>query len=259
MGVAAVVAALGALAIAPAPGLASNDITVAAGGTSIDVNGTSIPTSNLNLEELGKLQGVPASTVNLELEGVAAGTPDAPAVDTLVSTLTGTTPLAMGLGEISAASGGTISRATELERVVEDNGQPGASGGDNGGTGSTGAAGANGSTGANAGAPGAAGTSAAKKTLFTLRVSSRSLKGHPGKRVRVTYTLSSAATLNYSGRKLSKGERKVRSGKDVLVIELPRRHGNYYLTLRALSASEGQIAQTTIALHDAPQKASAKH
>jgi hypothetical protein len=255
-------AALGGLAILPASGLAANTISVGVGGSSIVVNGTTISTSNLTLAQLAKLQGVSAATVQLELDGVAANTPVAAAVESLVAGLPAEATLATALDELSAATGGTVSPQTALRQVVEDEGTPGASGSNGvaggsgaGGAGSTGAAAAGGST-AGGAATGAATTTPAKKRL-SLRAGSRSLKGRPGSRVRVRFNVSSAAKLSYSGRKLAKGSRKVKSGANVLMVKLPRKHGNYQLVLKAVGA-EGQNAQTTVALHDAAAKPSSK-
>jgi len=251
-------AALGLLAVGSAPAFAANSITVGAGGTTIIVNGRTISTSNLTLAQFAKLQGVPESNVNLELDGVAAGTLSAPAVEALVASLPGSTTLATSLDELSAASGtspgqsgvsdGTVGPATApigpasaLEQVVADNGQPPASNGSDGGAG---AAGVNGS---------AAGSGAAR-ARFSLRVASRSLKGRPRSRVAVRYSLSSAAKLVYSGSRLAGGSRRVGSGNGVLMVRLPAKRGNYVFKVKAVSASEGAIAQTTVTLHDAPIK-----
>jgi len=143
--------------------------------------------------------------------------------------------------------------------VIGDEGQP-SSGFDSngnaasGGSGSPGASGANGANGAN-GSPSGMGS---VKKRFTLSASTRSLKGHPGKRVRVRFNVSSAAKLSYSGRKLAKGSRKVKTGANVLTFMLPRRHGNYSLVLQAVSTPDGQRAQTTIVLHDAVAKSTKK-
>lgn len=249
--VVAVSLALGWLAMLPAPGLATNNIAVALGGTAIEVNGTKISTTNLTLAQLAKLQGVPPATVKLEFDGVAAGTPVASAVESLVAGLPLETSLASALDQVSSASGGLVSPQQALDRVIEDNGQPGASG----------PAGAGGSGGAN-GAPGSGGASAApaagatKKKAFTLRLGARSVKGHPRSRVRITFTVSSAAKIAYSGRGLVRGSRKVGSGRSTLVVVLPAKHGNYQLTLKAVSTTEGQTAQATALLHDAKVKAS---
>ena len=72
-------------------------------------------------------------------------------------------------------------------------------------------------------------------------------------------TASSAAKLSYSGSKLAKGSRKIGSGKTVLMVKLPKKHGNYNLTLKAVSASTGQSAQTSVALHDAKKAAKKAH
>ena len=42
------------------------------------------------------------------------------------------------------------------------------------------------------------------------------------------------------------------------MVKLPRKHGNYQLVLKAVGA-DGQIAQTTVALHDAVKKAKKGH
>jgi hypothetical protein len=164
------------------------------------------------------------------------------------------------LNDLSAATGGAISPQTALSDVIGEEGQPSAAFDGSGtptGAGSTGAAGANGASGSNgANGSAAAGAGAAKKR-FTLSASSRSLKGHPGKRVRVRFNVSSAAKLSYSGRKLAKGSRKVKPGANVLSFVLPRKHGNYSLVLQAV-ASDGERAQTTVVLHDAVAKAANK-
>jgi hypothetical protein len=121
-------AALVALVSAAAPTLANDTVGAGVGGTSITVNGTTISTSEIDLEELGALQGVPASTVKLELEEVAAETPERTAVDAIVSRLAADTPLATALADLSTASGGAISPARALTSVVAQNGHPGASG-----------------------------------------------------------------------------------------------------------------------------------
>jgi hypothetical protein len=254
---AASAAALAVIAIGAAPVFAANSIKAGVGGTTIVVNGRTISTSNLTLAQFAKLQGVPESDLGLELDGVAAGNPAAPAVEALVATLTGQTALATALDGLSAASGTALSPASQassggvvgpaptaisparaLEEVVLDNGQPGAS------NGSVGAAGVNGS---------AAGSAASRKR-FSLRVACRSLKGRPRSRVAVDYSLSAAAKLVYSGSRLAGGSRKVRSGNGVLMVRLPAKHGNYVFKLKALSATEGGSAQTTVRLHDASVK-----
>jgi hypothetical protein len=245
--IAASTVALATLAILPAPGLATNTIKVGAGGTSIIVNGTTISTRNLTLAELAKLQGVPTSTVDLELDGAAAGTPAAGPVEALVASLPAETALASALNQISAASGGAINPEAALRQIVADEGQPGASG-------ANGAGGASPGGGANGGAGASGLPSAAGKRAFTLRVSPGSLKGRPGSRVRVKYTVSDAAKLSYSGRKLAKGSRKVGSGSGSLMVKLPRRHGDYRLAIRAVSATEGKSAQASVTLHDAQAK-----
>jgi hypothetical protein len=252
----ATAAALGGFASFAAPGMASDTIKVGVGETSIVVNGTTISTSNLTIAQLAKLQGVPASTVQLELDGVAANTPAAAAVEALIAGLPLETTLATALDGISKATGGMVSPQAALRQIIEDEGTPGAAGGNgaNGGNGSGGASGANGS-GAAGGAAGA-GSAPAKKRL-SLRAGSRSLKGRPGKKVRVPFNVSSAAKLSYSGRKLAKGSRAVKSGAGVLMVKLPRKHGNYQLVLKAVGA-DGQIAQTTVALHDAVAKKAKK-
>jgi hypothetical protein len=260
----AATAALGGLAIFPAPGLATNTVKVGAGESSVVVNGTTISTSDLTLAQLAKLQGVPAATVQAELDGIAANTPAASAVEALIASLPLESSLATALDTLSTAGGGAISPQTALSDVIADEGRPstafdssgnptgGASGGSNGSAGANGASGDSGADGA--GAPGA---SPAKKR-FTLNASSRSLKGRPGKRVRVRFNVSSAAKLSYSGRKLAKGSRKVKSGANVLTFVLPRKRGNYKLVLRAMSTPDGQRAQTTIVLHDAVAKPAKK-
>jgi hypothetical protein len=82
-----------------------------------------------------------------------------------------------------------------------------------------------------------------------------SLKGRPGSRVRVRFSVSAAAKLSYSGRKLARGSRAVKSGANVLMVKLPHKHGTYTLGLKAVG-SDGQSAQTTVALHAAAKKAS---
>jgi hypothetical protein len=246
-------AAVGGLAAFPSSGLASDTVRVGLGESSIVVNGTTISTSNLTLAQLAKLQGVPAATVQAELDAIAANTPVAKAVESLIAGLPLESSLATALDELSSATGGAISPQTALRDVVGDEGQPSSAFDANGnsttaGSGSAGAAGANGSNGANG--SGAAGATPAKKR-FTLKASSRSLKGRPGKRVKVRFNVSSAAKLSYSGRKLAKGSRKVKSGAGVLTFALPRKHGNYKLVLQAVSTPDGQRAQTTIMLHDA--------
>jgi hypothetical protein len=252
----ATAAALGGFASFAAPGMASDTIKVGVGETSIVVNGTTISTSNLTIAQLAKLQGVPASTVQLELDGVAANTPAAAAVEALIAGLPLETTLATALNDISGATGGLVSPQAALRQIIEDEGTPGAagSGGANGGNGSGGAAGANGS-GAAGGAAGA-GSTPAKKRL-SLRAGSRSLKERPGKKLRVPFNVSSAAKLSYSGRKLAKGSRAVKSGAGVLMVKLPRKHGNYQLVLKAVGA-DGQTAQTTVSLHDAVAKKAKK-
>lgn len=253
--VAALALALAALAMVPSAGVASNTITAGLGGTTIEVNGTTISTSNLTLGELGRLQGVPPTTVNLELDGLAAGLPQAAAVDSLVGSLPVGTSLSSALDQLSGASGGAISPPTALLHLIEDNGQPGASGSASASsTGGPGAQGAGGSPGG-AGAAGA-NAGAATRKAFTLHLSSRSLKGHPRKRVSVRFTVSSAATIRFSGRGLAGGSRKVRQGANVLVVKLPGRHGNYSLALKA--TAEGHTAQATVALHDALVRISKK-
>jgi hypothetical protein len=251
-------AALGGLAIFPASGLATDTISVGVGGSSIVVDGTTISTANLTLAQLAKLQGVPATTVQLELDGIAANTPAAAAVESLVSGLPAETTLATALDELSAATGGAITPQTALRQVIEDEGAPGASG-SNGAGGATGAGGS-GAPGASA-TPGASGSGAAASSparkRFSLRAGSRSLRGRPGSRVRVRFNVSSAAKLSYSGRKLAKGSRKIKSGANVLTVKLPRKHGNYELVLKAVG-SEGQSVQTTVALHDAVAKQAKK-
>jgi hypothetical protein len=252
----ATAAALGGFASFAAPGMASDTIKVGVGESSIVVNGTTISTSNLTIAQLAKLQGVPATTVQLELDGVAANTPAAAAVEALIAGLPLETTLASALNALSGATGGLVSPQAALRQIIEDEGTPGAAGGNgaNGGNGSGGAAGANGAGAvAPAGTPGA---TPAKKRL-SLRAGKRSLKGRPGKKVRVPFTVSSAAKLSYSGRKLAKGSRSVKSGASSLMVKLPRKHGNYQLVLKAVGA-DGQIAQTTVALHDAVAKQAKK-
>ncbi len=253
-------AAVGGLAAFPASSSAGDTISVGVGGSSIVVNGTTISTSNLTLAQLAKLQGVPAATVQAELDGIAANTPVASAVESLIAGLPLESSLATALNELSSATGGAISPQTALRDVVQDEGQPSTafdSSGNStsGGNGAPGAAGANGSNGTNSSAAGS--TTPAAKKRFALKASSRSLKGHPGKRVKVRFNVSSAAKLSYSGRKLAKGSRKVKSGAGVLTLVLPRKHGNYKLVLQALS-TDGQRAQTTIMLHDASAGAAKK-
>jgi hypothetical protein len=250
--IAASTAALASLAILASPGLATNSITVGAGGTTVVVNGTEISTSNLTLAQLGQLQGVPASTVKLELDSIAADTPAASAVDALVAGLSPEATLATALDQLSGATGGAISPATALRRVIQLAGQPGAAGGNG-----SGGAGANGSAGS-AGSNGSAPAAVPSKASFTLHVSARSLKGRPGSRVRVNYTVSSAAKLSYGGSKLAKGSRKVGSGVGVLMVRLPRKHGNYRLDLTAISAIDGRSAQASVTLRDSQVKAAKK-
>jgi hypothetical protein len=257
----ATAAVLGGLSAFPAPGLASDTVKVGVGETSVVVNGTTISTSNLTLAQLAKLQGVPAATVQAELDGIAANTPAASAVEALIAGLPLESSLATALNDLSAATGGAISPQTALSDVIGEEGQPSTAfdgsgtpsgaGGSGGAAGANGASGSNGANGSSAAAPGAA------KKRFTLSASSRSLKGHPGKRVRVRFNVSSAAKLSYSGRKLAKGSRKVKSGANVLTFMLPRKHGNYSLVLQAV-ASDGERAQTTVVLHDAVAKAAKK-
>jgi hypothetical protein len=244
----ATTAALGAVAAFAAPGFATSTIKVGAGETSIVVDGTTISTSNLTIAQLAKLQGVPASTVQLELDGVAATTPEAAIVEALIARLPLETTLESALNQLSGATGGAISPQTALRQLIEDEGSPGraGAGGANGSGGSSGVAGAGGA----GTAPGSsAGSTPAKKRL-TLRAASRSLTGRPGSRVRVRFTLSAPAKLSYSGRRLAKGSRAVKPGATVLIVKLPRKHGNYQLVLKALG-TDGQRAQTTITLHDA--------
>jgi len=253
-------AALGGLAAFPASGLATDTIKVGVGEAAIVVNGTTISTANLTLAQLAKLQGVPAATVQAELDGIAANTPAASAVEALIASLPLESSLATALDQISAATGGAISPQTALRDVIGDEGQPNTAFDGNGnptGAGAGGAAGANGANGSN----GASGSSAAGTTPATKRFTlsaSRSLKGRPGKRVRVRVNVSSAAKLSYGGRKLAKGARKLKPGANVLTFKLPRKHGNYRLVLQAVSTPDGQRAQTTITLHDAPAKAAKK-
>jgi hypothetical protein len=251
-------AVLGALAVFPAQGVATNTIKVGVGGSSIVVNGTTISTSHLTLAELAKLQGVPATTVQAELDGIAVGTPAASAVEALVAGLPLESTLASALDGVSAATGGAISPQTALADLIEDEGVPGASGanGGNGSNGGNGPGGSSGVSGAGAPAPGPAAPAAAKRA-FSLKAGSRSLKGHPGSRVSVRFDVSSAAKLSYSGRKLAKGSRTVKSGANVLTLKLPKQHGNYQLVLKALGP-EGQSVQTTVALHDAALKKKAR-
>jgi hypothetical protein len=251
------VAALGGLAVLPSAGLAADTVKVGAGEASIVVDGTTISTSNLTLAQLAKLQGVPATTVQAELDGIAASTPAASAVEALIASLPLESSLATALNDLSAATGGAISSQTALSDVIAQEGQPSrafdGSGNPTGATATNGAASANGASGGN-GANGAAGGGVgAAKTRFTLSASSRSLKGRPGKRVRVRFSVSSAAKLSYSGRKLAKGSRKVKPGANVITFMLPRKHGNYSLVLQAV-ASDGERAQTTVVLHDAVAK-----
>lgn len=250
-------AALGGLAMLPASGLAAEKISVGVGASSIVVDGTTISTSNLTLAQLAKLQGVPAATVALELDGVAADTPAAAAVESLVANLPAETTLATALNELSTATGGAISPQTALRRVVEDEGTPGASGsGAGGGNGAGGAPGAPGASGGSTAGSSGAGVTPAKKRL-SLRAGSRSLKGRPGSRVRVRFNVSSAGKLSYSGRKLAKGSRRIKSGANVLTVKLPRKHGNYKLVLKAIGA-DGQSAQASVALHDVAVKQAKK-
>jgi hypothetical protein len=250
-------AVLGGLAALPAAGLAADTVKVGVGEASVVVNGTTISTSNLTLAQLAKLQGVPPATVQAELDGIAANTPAAAAVEALIASLPLESSLATALNELSAATGGAISPQTALSDVIAQEGQPStafdSSGNPTGGAGGNGVAGANGASGSN-GANGSAGagTGAAKKR-FTLSASSRSLKGRPGKRVRVRFNVSSAPKLSYGGRKLAKGSRKVKPGANAITFMLPRKHGNYSLVLQAVTP-DGQRAQTTVVLHDAAAK-----
>jgi hypothetical protein len=248
----ATTAALGAVAALAAPGFATNTIKVGAGETSIVVDGTTISTSNLTIAQLAKLQGVPASTVQLELDGVAANTPEAAIVEALIARLPLETTLESALNQLSGATGGAISPQTALRQLIEDEGTPGRAGG-SGANGAGGSSGASGAGGAGT-APGssAAGSTPAKKPL-TLRAASRSLTGRPGSRLRVRFTVSAPAKLSYSGRRLAKGSRAVKPGAGVLIVKLPRRHGNYQLVLKALG-TDGQRAQTTVTLHDAASR-----
>jgi hypothetical protein len=253
LAIAATAAALATVALFPTAGLAKNRIEVGVNGTTIVANGTTISISNLTLARLAELQGVPPATVKVELDGVALNTPAAAVVEALVASLPLEATLASVLERISSATGGAVSPQTALRQVIGDEGQPGAAGAN----GANGSGGAPGSPGAAAG-PGAgggpgAGKAGAKKR-FTLHAAKRSLKGRPGSRVRVRFNVSSAAKLSYSGRKLAKGSRKVKSGANVLSFRLPRRHGNYKLVLQAVSTPDGQRAQTTIVLHDATAK-----
>jgi hypothetical protein len=251
LAIAATAAALATVALFPTAGLAKNRIEVGVNGTSIVANGTTISISNLTLARLAELQGVPPATVKVELDGVALNTPAASAVQALVAALPLEATLASVLERISSATGGAVSPQTALRQVIGDEGQPGAAGA-NGANGSGGAPGSGGAGPGTAGGTGA-GKAGAKKR-FTLRAAKRSLKGRPGSRVRVRFNVSSAAKLSYSGRKLAKGSRKVKSGANVLSFKLPRRHGNYKLVLQAVSTPDGQRAQTTIMLHDATAK-----
>jgi hypothetical protein len=250
-------AVLGGLAALPAAGLAADMVKVGVGEASVVVNGTTISTSNLTLAQLAKLQGVAPATVQAELDGIAANTPAAAAVEALIASLPLESSLATALNELSAATGGAISPQTALSDVIAQGGQPStafdSSGNPTGGAGGNGVAGANGASGSN-GANGSAGAGiGAAKKRFTLSASSRSLKGRPGKRVRVRFNVSSAAKLSYSGRKLAKGSRKVKPGANVITFMLPRKHGNYSLVLQAVTP-DGQRAQTTVVLHDAAAK-----
>jgi hypothetical protein len=249
--------ALGGAAGLAAPGLASNTIKVGAGETSIVVNGTTISTSNLTIAQLAKLQGVPATTVQAELDGVAANTPAAAAVQALIAGLPLETTLATVLDELSSATGGAVSPQVALRQVIEDEGTPGAAGaaGANGGNGGNGAGGGSGAAGTGgSGTPAGSPAAATPRKRLLLRAGSRSVKGRPGSRVRVSYSVSDAAKLSYSGRKLAKGSRAVKSGANVLMVKLPRKHGTYQLVLKAVGA-DGQSAQTTVALHDSAKKA----
>jgi hypothetical protein len=250
LAIAVAAAALATVALFPAAGLATNKIEVGVNGTSIVVEGRTISTSNLTLAQLAELQGVPPGTVKIELDGVALNTPAAPAVQALVAALPLEATLASVLERISSATGGAVSPQRALRQVIGGEGQPGAAGAN----GADGGGGAPGTAGAGAGPGGVSGAGAGKagaRKRFTLRAAKRSLKGRPGSRVRVRFNVSSAAKLSYSGRKLAKGSRKVKSGANVLSFTLPRRHGNYKLVLQAVSTPDGQRAQTTIVLHDA--------
>ena len=48
------------------------------------------------------------------------------------------------------------------------------------------------------------------------------------------------------------------AGTNVLMVKLPRKHGNYQLVLKVVG-TEGQSAQTTVALHAATTKAKKAH
>ena len=50
----------------------------------------------------------------------------------------------------------------------------------------------------------------------------------------------------------------MKSGANVLMVKLPRKHGTYQLVLKAVGA-DGQSAQTTVALHDNVKKAKKRH
>jgi hypothetical protein len=249
--IAATAAALAGVASSAAPGAASTTLRVGVGETSIVVNGTTISTSNLTLAQLARFKGVPIVTLQAELDHVAVNTPAVRVVEALIAGLPLETTVASALNALSGATGGLITPQAALRQVVE-------------GEGATGAAGANGSDGAS-GAPGSATRSGgvpvagpqAKKRL-SLHVGSRSLKGRPGSRVRVHFSVSSPAKLSYSGRKLASGSRNVRPGASVLSLKLPRRHGNYRLVLKAVSA-DGQSAQTSVALHDAARHGKGAH
>lgn len=247
------VAALGALAVVPTPGLA-NTIEVGVGETSVVVDGTTISTSNLTLEQLAKLQGVPPAAVKAELDGLAAETPVAALVESLVAALPLETTLASALEQISNATGGAVNPQTALRQLIEGEDQTGDSGG-GGAAGAAGANGAAGAAGANGGSTGGSGAGKGKaRKRFTLRAAKRSLKGRPGSRVHVRYSVSSAAKLSYGGDRLAKGSRNVKPGTGVLTFQLPRKHGNYRFLLQAVSTPDGQRAQATIMIHDVAAK-----
>jgi len=228
--------ACAALGVSAIPAAANNTLSVGAGGTSIYVNGTNISTSSIDLEELAQLQGVPASTVKLELEGAAVESPERAAIDRLVSSLSADTPLSTALEEVSLASGGTLTPITLLTRVIADNGQPGAPG-------ASGASGSNGAAGPGSGQQVAGATT---KKCGDLRLASRRVAGRASSKVRVRFTLPCAAKVSYSGRRLAKGSRQLKAGKDVLVLKLPRRPGKYVLTLTAANASGKSKGQITL-------------
>jgi hypothetical protein len=250
-------AVLAALALAPVSALATTTIEVGDNGTSIVVDGTTISTSNVTLAQLAELRGVPPETVKVALGGTAVNTPAAAAVEALVAALGLESTLSSALDAISKQTGGAVSPPAALRQTIQRLGQPGRTGA-NGAAGSGGAAGPTGAAGGAGGNSGSAGAGAGKAKAnkrLTLRAAKRSLRGRPGSRVRVRFTVSSAAMLVYGGSKLAGGLRTVKAGKNVLSLKLPVKRGGYKLVLTALSTPDGQRARTTIVLHAAgPRK-----